>query len=78
MEPKAALSARQQRLQYHNEMKPVYRSILGMTVRGAFTMMKWMVKTAFQIPGLVRKMSTHQTVAARKPVAGTRGRQIAQ
>jgi len=78
MEPKASLSARQQRLQYHNEMKPVYKSILGMTVRGAFTMMKWMVKAAFQIPGLVKRISAHPTVAARKPVAGTKGREIAQ
>jgi hypothetical protein len=78
MEPKAPLSERQQRLQYHNEMKPVYKSILGMTVRGALKMMKWMVKAAFQIPGLVKKMSANQTEAARKSTARTKGSEIAQ
>jgi len=46
---------REQHLQQYKEMKPVLKQILGSTARMAGKMMKLLVKTAFRIPGLVKR-----------------------
>lgn len=51
---------REQRLQQYNEMKPVLKHILGSTVRVAGKMIKFLFKTAFRIPGLVKRMSSQR------------------
>jgi hypothetical protein len=45
------------RLQQYNDLKPVTKRVLGMTLRVAGKMMKWILTTAFRIPGMVKRMA---------------------
>jgi hypothetical protein len=46
----------ERRLQQYNDLKPVTKRVLGMTVRVAGQMMKLIVKSAYHLPGLVKRL----------------------
>jgi hypothetical protein len=60
----------ERRLQQYNDMKPVTKRVLGMTIRAAGKMMKLILKTAFYLPGMVKRLvSAVPTRSSQHPAA---------
>jgi hypothetical protein len=57
MRSKSNISIDKDRLEEYNKMKPAAKSALYMTARVGAKMMKWMVKFAFYLPGIVRRLA---------------------
>jgi len=57
MNSKKIYTLDKERLQQYNDMKPAAKKALGFTARIAVKMMKMIVRTAWLIPGMVRKMA---------------------
>jgi hypothetical protein len=52
----------------YQDLKPKLDHILGFAARATFKMMKFMIKTAFQIPGFVKKMVSNNP-PVKRPVS---------
>jgi hypothetical protein len=50
------------------DLKPAVNQILGFAARTTFKMMKFLIKTAFQIPGFVKKMVSNNP-PVKRPVS---------
>ena len=57
MDKKRTYRIDKKRLQEYNDMKPAAKKILGLTARLAMGMMKTIVRVAWAIPGIVKKMA---------------------
>jgi hypothetical protein len=56
MNNKRTYTLDKERLQQYNELKPAAKKVLGFTARAAVKMMKMIVKAAWLLPGMVRKL----------------------
>jgi hypothetical protein len=57
MRTRSDISIDKDRLQEYNKMKPAAKSALYTTARVGAKMMKWLIKFAFYLPGMVRKLT---------------------
>jgi hypothetical protein len=55
--PRRGLWIDERGLQHYNDLKPVTRKLFWWTLKSAGKMIKWVVKAAFHLPGLVKKMA---------------------